>query len=133
IERGTVVRVGTVGEVTHPTTGDPARPRIPGVRFLDARHDGRDALADWLTDPANPYFARAMVNRLWRHMLGRGRVEPVDDHRASNPPTHPLLLDRLAEEFIAQGYDIRHMLRRIATSETYARGHQPLPGNDHDR
>ncbi len=121
LERGREVRVAARGEVTHPVTGEPARQRLPGVRFLKPEDDGRMELAAWLTARENPYFAAATVNRLWKSLLGRGLVEPVDDLRGTNPATHPRLLERLAEDFASHGYDVRHTLRLIATSATYAR------------
>ncbi len=132
LERGRTVRFIGRGEVSHPATGEAAVPKLPGGEFLSREGDHRVALARWLTAKKNPYFARAMVNRLWQAMMGRGLVEPVDDFRATNPPTHPELLDRLAEDFIAHDYDLRHTLRRIATSAAYARSSQPLPANQPD-
>ncbi|MCH2107070.1 MAG: DUF1553 domain-containing protein [Planctomycetes bacterium] len=76
-------------------------------------------LAHWMTAPENPYFARSYVNRLWGYMMGRGLIEPIDDIRAGNPPTHPQLLDRLTEEFISEGFDVRYILRLICSSRTY--------------
>src|SRR5262249_20228011 len=116
----------------NPRTGEPAIRRIPGDRMLDPSLDGRDAFASWLTSPDNPYFARAAVNRLWRAMFGRGLVEPADDLRDTNPATHPELLDRLAADFVASGFDIRHTLRQIALSETYGRTSAIVPGNAAD-
>ena len=121
IDRGRVVRLMDRGEVTHPRTGKAATPRIPGERFLEAARDGRRDLADWLTRPANPYFARATVNRLWKALMGRGLVEAVDDLRATNPATHPQLLVELARDFVEHGFDLRHTLRRIARSAAFAR------------
>ena len=132
LERGREVKVVVRGDVTHPRTGEPARPRLPGDRFLDREEDGLAALADWLTRPGNPYFARATVNRLWKALMGRGLVEPVDDLRATNPATHPELLDALAADFVAHGFDLRHTLRLIATSATYARSSSPTPANQAD-
>jgi hypothetical protein len=109
--------------VTNPATGQAAIPRIPGERDLPEAGDGRRALADWLTADDNPYFARAMVNRLWKALMGRGLVEPTDDLRATNPATHPRLLDKLAADFVANGYDLRHTMREIATSAAYGRAH----------
>ena len=90
-------------EGTSPTRVPASRPgpRLPGDRFLDREEDGLSALAEWLTEPSNPYFARATVNRLWKALMGRGLVEPVDDLRATNPATHPELLDALAADFVA--------------------------------
>jgi len=132
IRRGRVIEIGIGGEVAHPRTGDAAVPRIPGDRFLDARQDGRDALAAWLTDPGNPYFAKALVNRLWKFMMGRGLVEPTDDLRDTNPASHPALLSELAADFVSHGYSLRHTLRRIARSAAYQRSASQLPENSAD-
>lgn len=132
IERGREVRVLPRGEVTHPRTGEAATPKLPGDRFLDPDQDCLAELADWITNPEHPQFARAIVNRLWKALQGRGLVEPVDDLRATNPATHPELLDALAADFVAHGYDLRHTLRLIATSATYARSADITPGNQAD-
>jgi hypothetical protein len=129
IESGRVVTVQPGGQVTHPRTGENAVPRIPGESFLESGVDPREALARWLTKERNPYFAKAIVNRLWKAMMGRGLVEPADDLRATNPATHPRLLDELARDFVEHGFDLRHTLRRIALSSTYARSADVLPGN----
>ncbi|MEM0927342.1 MAG: DUF1553 domain-containing protein, partial [Planctomycetota bacterium] len=115
----------------HPRTGEPAVPRIPGEAFLTSSETPQDAFAGWLTSDDNPYFAKAIVNRLWKAMMGRGLVEPVDDLRLTNPATHPELLELLADEFVSQGFQFRPMLRMIALSEAYARGtHVDTPSND---
>ncbi len=132
LERGRVVKVLPRGAVSNPRTGEPAVPRIPGLRYLDADGDGREAFAKWLTEADNPYFARALVNRLWRAMFGRGLVEPADDMRDTNPATHPELLDRLAADLIKHGYDVRHTLRLIALSETYGRSGATTAANEAD-
>jgi hypothetical protein len=132
LERGREVKLLDRGEVTHPRTGKDARPTLPGGRPVPAMGDRRQAVADWLTDPANPIFARAIVNRVWKEMMGRGLVEPVDDLRESNPPTNPELLDGLARDFAAGGFDLKRLLRGIATSHTYQRTAVPLPGNRAD-
>ncbi len=121
VERGQVVKLASRGAVTNVRTGEPAIPRIPGLKYLPVDEDGREPLADWLTAPDNPYFAKSFVNRLWRGAFGRGLVEPADDMRDTNPATHPELLDQLARDFIEHGFDLRHTLRRIVTSSTYAR------------
>ena len=110
-----------VRAVSHPRTGQPARPRIPGERFVDEVADSRQLLADWITAEDNPYFATAIVNRLWRFLMGRGLIEPTDDVRPTNPPSHPELLKFLAQDFVAHNCDIRHTVRMIAKSATYAR------------
>src|SRR5690606_36367680 len=119
VERGRIVQVGGRGEVTHPVTGQAASPRIPGVRFLNPDEDGLGALANWITSPDNPYFAKALVNRIWKEMMGRGLVEPVDDLRATNPATHPELLERLASDFVNHGFDARYLITQFATSDAY--------------
>ena len=121
IERGRTVRVVTRGEVIHPATGVVAVARLPGERFLEDGVDGRVEFARWLSDHDNPYFSRAMVNRIWKALMGRGIVEPTDDLRATNAPTHPRLLHMLVSDFIAHGYSLRHTIRTIVNSAAYAR------------
>ncbi len=132
IERGRVIKVGKRGEITHPRTGEAAIPRIPGERFLEASQNGRQEFVGWLTDGSNPFFARAIVNRLWKHLMGRGLVEPADDMRATNPATHPRLLDHLADDFVANGFQLRHTLRLIATSAAYGRSSRTVAANEGD-
>ena len=130
---GQVVKVKPTGEVIHPATRERAIPRIPGDRFLPAdAPDGRAELVDWLTGTDNPYFAKAIVNRLWKAMMGRGLVEPVDDFRSTNPATHPELLTKLADDFVTNGYDFRRTLKQISLSEAYARSANALPRNKTD-
>ncbi len=85
--------------------------------------DPRQALADWLIAPENPWFARNMANRVWFWLLGRGIIEPADDIRPDNPPTNPELLSFLEEELIRSGYDVKHLCRLILNSATYQRCH----------
>ncbi|MGE0757281.1 MAG: DUF1549 and DUF1553 domain-containing protein [Pirellulaceae bacterium] len=132
LDRGPVVRLASRGGVTNPRTGEPAIERLPGGPELPPDADHRRQFADWLTRPDNDYFARALVNRLWRGMFGRGLVEPVDDLRDTNPATHPELLNALAKDFVDHGFDLRHTLRRIASSATYQRSSVSLPGNASD-
>ena len=133
VTRGTTVRISPLGKAIHPQTGQPARMKVPGARFLPGdTKDGRAALAEWLTSENNPYFAKAIVNRLWQSMMGRGLVEPVDDFRATNPASHPALLDRLAGDFVAHGFDLRHTLKKIAMSAAYARSSKATPSNASD-
>ena len=130
LTRSQVIRINPIGKNIHPNTGEAAPMKIPDGEFLPANtRDGRGAFADWLTDHENPYFAKAIVNRLWKSMMGRGLVEPVDDFRSTNPATHPALLDQLADDFIEHGFDIRHTLKVIAMSSTYARSSIPVEGN----
>jgi len=133
VSRGTTVGVSPLGKAIHPRTGQPARMRIPGDRFLpEGLQDGRAALAEWVTSRDNPYFAKAIVNRLWQAMMGRGLVEPVDDFRATNPATHPALLEHLARDFVAHDFDLRHTLKQIAMSAAYARSSKATPSNASD-
>ena len=133
IDSDQIVKVKPSGEVIHPATREKAIARIPGARFLSTNIvDGRIELVDWLTGQDNPYFAKAIVNRLWKAMMGRGLVEPVDDFRSTNPATHPELLTELADDFVTHGYDLRRTLKRIALSEAYARSSNALLENKTD-
>ncbi len=132
LKRGRVVSTSTRGEVTHPVTGQPAMARIPGTRDLSTDEDGRGEFARWVTAPSNPYFARAAVNRIWAQLMGRGLIDPVDDIRATNPASHPELLDALAGEFTAEGFRFRRIIRLICNSDAYGRTSQTRPGNESD-
>ena len=133
LTRQQVIKLNPLGRAIHPNTGEAAQMKIPGEAFLPAAtKDGREAFAKWLAARDNPYFAKAIVNRLWKSLMGRGLVEPVDDFRSTNPATHPALLNKLAEDFIEHGYDLRHTLKRIAMSATYARSSVPVKGNETD-
>jgi hypothetical protein len=109
------------GEITHARTNKVSPPAFPYLHkdLAPATAPRRVQLAKWLTSPQNQYFARSYVNRLWAYLLGVGLIEPIDDIRAGNPPTNPKLLDRLTEEFIKSGFDVRHMMRLIVKSRTY--------------
>nr|MCS5582922.1 DUF1553 domain-containing protein [Pseudomonadales bacterium] len=114
------------GEVTHPATGEAARPRIPGDQFLDNRDnsvdmDMRIPFADWLTASDNPYFARNAVNRIWKYLMGRGLVEPVSNMSETNPATHPVLLNLLADDYVAHDFSLQHTIRQIMFSDAYQR------------
>jgi hypothetical protein len=95
--------------------------------------DLRDELAKWITDPQNKNFSGAMVNRLWKHFMGVGLVEPVDDLRASNPATNRELWDALNREFVSHGYDLKHVMRLILNSRTYQLSAETSPGNVTDQ
>ena len=79
----------------------------------------RLAYAEWLTAKDNPFFAKSTVNRLWSYFFGRGIIDPVDDIRASNPPSNPALLDALTKDFVDHNFDLRQLMRTIANSRTY--------------
>jgi hypothetical protein len=132
VERGRLVRVGPRGDVTHPRTEEPARPQFPGVVIQGPMSDLRQPLADWLIQRDNPFVAKAIVNRLWKQMMGRGLVEPVDDLRETNPATHPELFNALAEDFAQQQFNLRHTLRTIALSAAYQRASVGSPADTGD-
>ena len=94
--------------------------------------DPRQSLVAWMTDSNNRYFSGAMVNRLWKHFLGTGLVEPVDDLRATNPPSNADLWNYLNEQFVQSDFDLRHVMRLILNSQTYQRSAATLPANQHD-
>jgi hypothetical protein len=100
---------------------------------LPADVDPRAVLADWLVAADNPYFARSLVNRYWKHFLGRGLVEPEDDMRLTNPPTNPALLDALAKHFVEHGYDMKDLIRVICRSATYQLSAEPNAVNAEDK
>jgi hypothetical protein len=81
----------------------------------------RPALAEWMTGAKNPYFARAMVNRTWAQLFGRGFVNPIDDMHEDAIASHPELLDALTREFVKSGFDVKHLVRSICTSKAYQR------------
>ena len=133
--RDEAVFVDGVPSARNPRTGEeyfahalgepaPAKALEPG--------DRRAALADWLTRPDNPFFARNLANRVWAHFLGRGLVEPVDDVRATNPPTNPELLDALAKCVVENKYDVKVLIRTITASRVYQLSSKPNATNERD-
>ena len=118
---GSIREVANRRELVIPDTS-----KIVKAAFLDGKKpqssrkaSGREMLADWLIAPDNPYFARAAVNRVWARFFGTGIVDPVDDLRADNPPSHPELLDLLAREFRSHGYDLKFLIRAITATKAY--------------
>ncbi len=109
-----------------------AHPLGTAVDKSSPKGDPRPALADWLTSPDNPWFARNLANRLWAHFLGRGLVEPVDDVRATNPPSNPELLDALAKDLARQRFDFRQLIRAITASRVYQLSAKPNSTNEKD-
>jgi hypothetical protein len=125
-----VIYTATSGSVTHPVTERVLPPRpLFGKAPVPAGRDPRRALADWIVRDDNPYFAKVLVNRLWADMMGRGLVDPVDDLRATNPPSNGPLLDALAEDFRKNGYDLKKLIRTILTSHVYALSSLPNERN----
>ena len=127
--------VESAGDLIQPRTGRPQAPAPLDAPALDPKdpRDRREVLADWLTSPSNPYFARSIANRLWAHYLGIGLVDPVDDLRASNPASNERLLAALADHLVRQRFDLRSLMREILVSQTYRRSSEILPGNRDDR
>ncbi len=108
------------------------RPLFGNARPIAAGEDPRRALADWITSDENPYFAQVAANRVWAELMGRGLVDPVDDLRATNPPSNPALLAALADDFRQQGYDLKKLIRRIMTSYVYGLSSAPGERNVSD-
>ena len=122
------------GEVDFPRLGRPLPPRpldAPPLA-LDSPDNRRAYFARWLTSPQNPYFARALVNRVWRNCMGRGLVEAVDDIRETNPPTNEELFGALTRDFVEHGFDVRHLIRTVMNSATYQTASEPSPQNVQD-
>jgi hypothetical protein len=122
------------GELAQPRTGRPQKPRpLTGTALdFDSHADRRAHLADWLTSRDNPYFAKAIVNRVWANFYGVGLVEKVDDLRVSNPASNEKLLQAAADFLAAQKFDLKALMREILRSEAYQRSSEPLPGNAAD-
>jgi hypothetical protein len=123
------------GELIQPLTGKPRPPQpLDGKPIaMDWPGDRRQVLADWLVSRENPYFSRAIVNRVWANFMGVGLVEAVDDMRKTNPASSEKLLDALANYLADQHYDLKALMRTILQSETYQRSSQKLDGNAADR
>jgi hypothetical protein len=128
----TVIVVRPDGEVGHPKTGATMQPTPLRGKPVPAAADRRQALADWLTAKDNPYFARNLANRLFAYLMGRGLVEPIDDMRATNPPSNPELLDALAAYFVKTGYDQKQLLKLILNSRLYQLDSRPTRANAAD-
>ncbi len=118
----------------HPRTKKPvfAHPLGANMPEADPKGDRRLGLADWMTRPDNPYFARNLSNRVWAWMLGIGIVEPVDDVRATNPPSNPELLDALAKFAVDSKFDVRKLIAVIAASRVYQSSSRPNETNEKD-
>jgi hypothetical protein len=119
---------------------NPLTDKTPEPKYLDGEYakfspeeDPRHALVDWMARPDNPYFAKALVNRLWGHFFGRGIVHEVDDLRQTNPPSNPELLDTLARNFVEHKFDVKHLIRTLVTSQAYQLSSEPTGQNEHDQ
>ncbi len=118
-----------------PKTGQALKPTGLGSAPMEltADDDPRLALAEWLTKKDNPFFARTLVNRYWKHFFGRGIVDPEDDMRDTNPATNRELLEALTKNFVASGYDLKQLVRSITQSTTYQLSSLPNAQNAADR
>lgn len=122
------------GELIQPRTGEPQIPAPLDGDPIDPESpdDRREALADWLTNPENSYFSRAITNRVWAAFFGRGLVDPVDDLRASNPASNEPLLNELSGFLVENKFDLKALMRLILESETYQRSGEVLSENRED-
>ncbi len=129
-----VVYAVTSGEWVQPRTGKPQPPcPLDGQPLaFDAEADRRGPLADWLTSPENPYFSRAITNRVWANFFGVGLVEAVDDLRLTNPPSNAELFAAATDYLVEHHYDLKALMRVILQSATYARSSKPLETNVED-
>ena len=129
-----VIMTRASGTVSHPLTGKvlPPRPLYGTAPELREGEDPRVALARWITSKDNAYFSQVAVNRVWADLMGRGLVEPVDDLRATNPPSNGPLLEALANSFVQSNFDLKQLLRTITASYVYALSSQPTERNISD-
>ncbi len=126
-------RMGAV-ETRQPRTGQQlkAQPLDRSILASPAGEDPRKPLVRWMTDPKNEQFSGAMVNRLWKHFFAVGLVEPVDDLRATNPPSNRELWTLLNREFVSSNYDLRHVMRLVMNSRAYQLSSETRPSNFRD-
>ena len=129
-----VIFAGDKGTVTHPTTGKEMSPKplFGNAPPIESDEDPRQALAEWMTADNNTYFREVAVNRVWADLMGRGLVDPVDDLRATNPPSNAELLTALADEFRRQNYDLKKLIKAITTSYVYGLSSLASEGNISD-
>jgi hypothetical protein len=123
------------GGVTNKRTHQPAviKPLDGPPLVIERGEDPRQKLAEWMTDPKNPFFARAVANRYWAHFFGRGIVDPIDDMRVTNPPSNPELLDALAKTLVDNKFSLKALVKTIAKSRTYQLSALPNEFNKHDK
>lgn len=124
-----------LASATNPKTGEKLKPTGLGTASLDlsSDRDPRLALADWMSDASNPYFAPSLANRYWKHFFGRGIVDPEDDMRVTNPASNPELLNGLSQHFIKSGFDLKELIRTICRSNTYQFSSEPNEYNLNDK
>lgn len=126
-----LIFTAAAGEVRHPVSGVvlPPRPLFGTAPEIPEKGDPRVSLASWIASKDNPFFAQTMANRVWADLMGRGLVEPVDDLRATNPASNPVLLAALGDDFRDHGFDIKHLIRRITSSSAYGLSSVPTDRN----
>src|SRR5579864_1301763 len=139
--RESVIFLRPTGEATHPRKRGVVKPHVldealtptlsPEGRGSDEA-DRRIRLAEWITSKDNPLFARNIVNRFWGYLMGHGLVEPLDDMRATNPPSNPELLDALAKDFAEHHFDLKHLLKTIMLSRAFQLSSLKTAGNEAD-
>ena len=124
-----------LAQAKNPKTKEDVKPTGLGAQALEiAGHvDPRHGLVDWMAADDNPFFAKALVNRYWKHFFGRGLVDPEDDMRVTNPATNPALLDALAQDFVTHDFDLKHLIRMICNSQTYQLSAEPNQWNRDDK
>ena len=127
--------VSEVGDLVQPRTGKPQPPAPLDQKPLAMNDpsDRRIALANWLTSPENPYFARSIANRIWAKYFGVGLVEAVDDMRVSNPASNEELLQACADHLVKKKFNLKELMREILRSNAYQRTSKPLPGNANEK
>ncbi|HKA05887.1 MAG TPA: DUF1553 domain-containing protein [Gemmataceae bacterium] len=127
-----VIFLRSTGDATNPRTRKVVKPHPLDGAEMEDEFDRRAKLAEWLTAKGNAFFARNIVNRFWGYLMGHGLVEPLDDMRATNPPTNPELLDALAADFAEHKFDLKHLLRTIFNSRAWQFSSSVVPGNEAD-
>ena len=129
-----IVYPRTGGEITNARTKKSAIPTFLGgiAPKIQKNQDRRAILADWITSKTNPWFKTSVANRVWARMFGRGIVNPPDDVRVSNPPSHPELYAKLGDKLVEYKFEIRRLIQDICNSRTYqlATG-QELPNSNY--
>ena len=126
---------GNAPKSRNPRTGLDVLPTGLGGKPLEVAgyEDARHLLVDWMAAPDNPFFAKALVNRYWKHFLGKGIVDPEDDLRVTNPPSNPELLEALSRQFIDSKFDLKNLVRTICKSSVYQLSSEPSEGNIDDK
>src|SRR5262249_38336883 len=122
-------------QVINKRTSKPAaiKPLDGETMEIAAEEDPRQRLVDWMVDPKNPFFAKAVANRYWAHFFSRGIVDPLDDMRVTNPPSNPELLDALAKSFVDHKFSLKSLIKTITKSRTYQLSSMPNDFNKNDK